>query len=68
MKNSPNIEKICFYCEHSSSLLTDEQVLCSRKGVVSSEYKCRKFIYDPLKRAPKRPPKLDLEGIDLTEN
>ncbi len=68
MKKKHDIEKICFYCEHSSPLRGDEQVLCSRKGVVNSEFKCRKFIYDPLKRAPKRLPKMDLEGLELGEN
>ncbi len=41
----------CSYCLYSTKL-NDEQVLCIKKGVVSSEKNCRKFSYDPCKRIP----------------
>ncbi len=45
------IEKRCDYCLHGT-VLSDEQVLCIKKGVVSAQGKCRKFCYDPCKRQP----------------
>lgn len=60
-KKTYDLEKNCYYCEKATPLLTEDQVLCSKKGVVSSAYCCRAFHYDPLKRAPKRPV---LSGID----
>ena len=52
---SDNIDRICKYCEHSTEISVSEEVLCSKKGVVSPDYICRKFIYDPFKRIPRRP-------------
>ncbi len=41
----------CTYCQHGT-MLTDEEVLCVKKGVVSLNRICRKFEYDPCKRVP----------------
>ena len=49
--------KSCAYCVHGTKL-SEEQVLCMKKGIVSIEGKCGKFRYDPLKRIPFRQPKL----------
>lgn len=49
-----NIEPRCAYCKKGISL-DDEQILCSRKGVVNPGGACRRFRYDPLKRVPKKP-------------
>lgn len=49
------ITKCCVYCEKSTLLAGEEYVLCPRKGVVSQNYVCRRFLYDPLKRIPKKP-------------
>ena len=48
------IEKSCSYCKFGTRL-DDEEVLCSRKGLVSINGKCRKFRYEPLKRIPIKP-------------
>lgn len=53
------IEKSCTYCCHGT-VLSDEQVLCIKKGVVPMG-KCRKFRYDPCKRVPPKPKALDFE-------
>lgn len=53
IKNKDNIEVFCKYCERATPLLTEGKLVCSKVGVVSEDYKCRKFIYDPLKRSPK---------------
>ena len=57
MKNQRNtweIEKFCAFCEHASNLITESEFLCSYKGVVGARFSCRRFVYDPLKRKPKR--------------
>ncbi len=53
----------CLYCAHSTKL-NEEQMLCTKVGVVSTESECRKFVYDPLKRVPARPKALDLSKYD----
>ena len=45
------IEKSCAYC-NNGTVISGEQVLCTKKGVVSVCGKCRKFKYDPCKRIP----------------
>jgi len=44
----------CLYCEYSTKL-DENQMLCTKQGVVSMYYECRKFRYDPFKRIPRRP-------------
>lgn len=57
------IERSCSYCQHGTKL-DDEQVLCIKKGIVSSCSGCRKFTYDPCKRIPPRPKALDFSKYD----
>jgi hypothetical protein len=52
------IEKSCSYCRFGT-MLEDGLALCTKRGVVSAERKCRKFRYDPLKRVPAKPRALD---------
>ena len=42
-----DIEKHCAYCK-SGSVISEGQVICSRRGVVDSADHCRHFCYDPL--------------------
>ena len=51
---SAEITQSCALCEHANHLQDVKFVLCSKKGVVSAEFCCKKFSYDPLKRQPKR--------------
>ncbi len=62
----PDIPRCCGYCE-SATIISDEgNVLCAKKGIVSCEYKCRKFVYDPLKRKPRAlPPLPELNAEDF---
>lgn len=53
----------CEYCERGSIAPTGTEVLCPVKGIVMLDYFCKKFVYDPLKRQPK---KINL-GKDFTE-
>lgn len=60
------IEKFCRYCEEASLLSDENTVLCNRFGVVDAAHKCRRFKYDPLKRAPKRlTAEPELEYVDI---
>ena len=65
MKKEKYIEvKACEFCEFSVSLIDKDQVLCKKHGVVNSDYSCKKFIYDILKRIPKAPVTLIIPEAD----
>lgn len=53
------IERSCAYCTYSAKL-NEEQMLCTKRGVVSADSACRKFRYDPFRRIPVKPKALDL--------
>lgn len=48
------IEKSCAYCRFGT-MLEDDMVLCTKRGMVMLGRKCRKFRYDPIKRVPSKP-------------
>ena len=52
------IVRCCANCEHSSPLYGGEQVLCRKKGVVSEQFFCSKYCFDPLKYVPAERPSL----------
>lgn len=53
-----NIEPRCEYCKHGSLSADGERILCPKKGVLTFDFSCKKFSYDPLKRKPQKGPKL----------
>lgn len=53
-----NITPACTYCTHSRLAPDQKMYYCTKFGVVAPYYKCHKFNYDPLRRVPKRQPKL----------
>ena len=55
MKADDRIEKYCKYCEAAETLSDPDAMLCRKYGVVKASFCCRRFRYDPLKRAPRRP-------------
>lgn len=57
------IERSCLYCANCAKL-NEDQMLCTKHGVVSMYYQCRKFRYDPFKRVPARPKALDLSKYE----
>lgn len=57
-----NIEPRCAYCAKGSSI-NEQEVICRRKGIVAMEYHCRHFRYDPLRREPPRPVKLETSKL-----
>lgn len=44
----------CAYCRHGS-VLSETEVACIKRGIVSPSASCDKFVYDPVKRVPERP-------------
>ena len=48
------MEPRCAYCMRGTAL-NETQVICRKKGVVSSGEHCRAFRYDPLRRVPPKP-------------
>lgn len=56
------IEPRCAYCVRGRAL-SDDQIACPKKGVMSAGDHCRAFRYDPLKRVPPRPAKLSTAGL-----
>ena len=67
-KTNRDTERFCRFCERATTLHNGEEMLCSKYGIVSGDYVCRSFCYDPLKRDPGAPlvaPKL--EYVDLDE-
>jgi hypothetical protein len=52
------IDPACEYCERGKITEDRKMVLCIHKGIVAPFYSCRKYIYDPTKRIPKRAKKL----------
>ena len=58
------IEPRCAYCARGQ-VLSEDQIACPKKGVMSPGSSCRGFKYDPLKRVPPRPAKL--AGLGLTD-
>lgn len=47
------IASSCCYCQYATKL-SEDQVLCTKKGVVSVDTGCKKFVYDPCKRIPSK--------------
>lgn len=62
-----NIKPSCKYCELGSAL-GDDKIQCEKFGVVKTYDSCKKFVYSPLKRIPKKEIQLansDVNNIDF---
>ena len=57
------IERRCCYCQHCTKL-NDEQVLCTKRGVMPVDGQCMRFRYDPYKRIPSKAKALDFSKYD----
>ncbi len=54
------LPRSCSYCKWGTAIQND-QILCTKQGVVSAFYSCRKFRYDPCKRTPAKAMTLDFQ-------
>lgn len=57
-----DIDPMCVYCAHGHDLSPDE-VACVKKGIKAPTDHCRRFRYDPLRRIPPRPKKMDFSDL-----
>mgnify|MGYP001040558303 CR=1 FL=1 len=55
---SGDIPPACEYCRFGFPTSDNSRILCEKRGVVAHTYSCRRFIYCPLKRIPRRAPRL----------
>ncbi len=53
----------CAYCAKGAPL-EEGKILCAKRGVVRPGANCPSFRYDPLKRVPPKPAKLDTGKLD----
>ena len=60
-------EYACGYCRFASEVSGTEDMLCRKRGVVSKRFICKKFIYDPLKRSPRRLPPLVIPELRIDD-
>ena len=60
------IEPRCAYCAKGAPISEDE-VACVKKGIVESGSHCGAFRYDPLKRVPPRPVKLETDKLSAED-
>ena len=56
----------CRYCTYGMASSDEQTILCPKKGVVTCEYACRRFQYDPLKRKPQKPIRQTFQKEDFT--
>lgn len=49
--------RYCVNCAHAAEL-DEEHMICKKKGTVSKDKRCLSFSYDPLKRDPALPQKV----------
>ena len=57
-----SIEPRCAYCARGSRI-DAAHVACVKRGVVEDTESCPAFRYDPLRRVPPRPVKLDTDKL-----
>lgn len=66
-KKEKDPEKTCRFCAYAT-VLENDRVSCSMRGEVKADGRCRKYVYDYLKREPRRQKKADaLEYVDLND-
>lgn len=57
-----DIDPRCAYCAKGAPL-EEGRILCAKKGVVRPDGHCGRFEYDPLKRVPPKPARLDTSKL-----
>jgi len=55
--NENIIEEKCCYCENATAIRETNGYICKKKGIVSYNFKCKKFAFDPIKLSPSLPAK-----------
>lgn len=60
------LPRSCRYCKCGTQI-TDEQVLCNKRGAVATDNACRRFSYDPCKRIPAKAKAIDFSKYNEEE-
>lgn len=60
------ITRSCSYCQYGA-VMDEDQILCTKRGIVSAYNGCRKFRYNPCKRIPLKMKTLDFEKYKDTD-
>ena len=61
-----NLARSCSYCQHGT-VMDKDQILCTKRGIVSVFYSCGKFRYNPCKRIPCKIKAFDPEKYQDTD-
>lgn len=48
------LSHFCEYCAHGFASTYNDEVMCTKKGIVKKKDSCFRYKYDPLKRVPKK--------------
>ena len=56
--NNKKYSSICENCFYGRLGAEGDRILCTEKGIMRPDSSCQKYKYDPLKRRPKRPKKM----------
>ncbi len=59
-----NVAPKCEYCKNGVPAADGEHILCEKMGILDFNFVCKKYVYDPLKRTPRRP----TEAMEFTED
>lgn len=57
-----DIDPSCLYCTHGNRI-SETEVMCLKKGIVSAGASCKKFHYNPLKREPAKHISLNTKNL-----
>lgn len=57
-----DIDPCCSYCTRGTRI-SNTEVVCLRRGIVSAGGQCKKFRYDPLRREPASPAPLKTDNF-----
>ena len=61
-----DIEPHCSYCRYSAPA-EPGMVICRKKGIIPESEGCRRFRYDPLRRTPPKPVRMDFSRYDARD-
>lgn len=56
--NVKKIERCCECCDKGTVGEDGESIFCPKMGVMEKHSNCKRFVYNPLKRVPKKMPSL----------
>ena len=60
-----SIEPMCAYCAVGKATEDLSHILCVKRGVMQPDSHCRHFVYDPLRRVPRK--KAELPQYDASD-